>query len=105
MPEGVGFVGLGVMGAPMARNLLEAGQKLIALLDGWARPPETGAGRFPSWESGTRVDSGPTGSTVERSGDQMQNGENGFDLVVVGAGRDGDRVLRREAGAPGVDDR
>lgn len=29
MPEKVGFVGLGIMGAPMARNLLKAGHELI----------------------------------------------------------------------------
>lgn len=29
VPEGVGFVGLGIMGAPMTRNLLHAGYKLI----------------------------------------------------------------------------
>jgi 2-hydroxy-3-oxopropionate reductase len=29
MPETVGFIGLGVMGAPMARNLVEAGHPLV----------------------------------------------------------------------------
>jgi 2-hydroxy-3-oxopropionate reductase len=29
MPETVGFIGLGVMGAPMARNLIEAGNQLV----------------------------------------------------------------------------
>jgi 2-hydroxy-3-oxopropionate reductase len=29
MPETVGFIGLGVMGAPMARNLIEAGHPLV----------------------------------------------------------------------------
>lgn len=29
MPRPVGFIGLGVMGAPMARNLLEAGHELV----------------------------------------------------------------------------
>jgi 2-hydroxy-3-oxopropionate reductase len=29
MPETVGFIGLGVMGAPMARNLVEAGHQLV----------------------------------------------------------------------------
>ena len=29
MPETVGFIGLGVMGAPMARNLVEAGYQLV----------------------------------------------------------------------------
>jgi 2-hydroxy-3-oxopropionate reductase len=29
MPETVGFIGLGVMGAPMAGNLLEAGHSLV----------------------------------------------------------------------------
>jgi 2-hydroxy-3-oxopropionate reductase len=29
MPETVGFIGLGVMGAPMARNLLQAGHPLV----------------------------------------------------------------------------
>jgi 2-hydroxy-3-oxopropionate reductase len=29
MPETIGFIGLGVMGAPMARNLLEAGHTLV----------------------------------------------------------------------------
>jgi 2-hydroxy-3-oxopropionate reductase len=29
MPETIGFIGLGVMGAPMARNLLEAGHALV----------------------------------------------------------------------------
>ena len=29
MPETVGFIGLGVMGAPMARNLLQAGHALV----------------------------------------------------------------------------
>lgn len=29
MPETIGFIGLGVMGAPMARNLLEAGHPLV----------------------------------------------------------------------------
>ncbi len=29
MPEKVGFVGLGIMGKPMARNLMEAGYKLV----------------------------------------------------------------------------
>jgi 2-hydroxy-3-oxopropionate reductase len=34
-PEPVGFVGLGVMGRPMARNLLRAGHRLV----GWNRSP------------------------------------------------------------------
>jgi 2-hydroxy-3-oxopropionate reductase len=29
MPEGVGFVGLGIMGGPMARNLAQAGHELV----------------------------------------------------------------------------
>ena len=29
MPETIGFIGLGVMGAPMARNLIEAGHPLV----------------------------------------------------------------------------
>jgi 2-hydroxy-3-oxopropionate reductase len=29
MPDTIGFIGLGVMGAPMARNLLAAGQELV----------------------------------------------------------------------------
>ena len=29
MPETIGFIGLGVMGAPMARNLLAAGHDLV----------------------------------------------------------------------------
>ncbi|MEK6252964.1 MAG: NAD(P)-binding domain-containing protein, partial [Actinomycetota bacterium] len=29
MPETVGFIGLGVMGAPMAGNLVEAGHSLV----------------------------------------------------------------------------
>ena len=29
MPEKIGFVGLGIMGAPMARNLLKAGHELV----------------------------------------------------------------------------
>jgi 3-hydroxyisobutyrate dehydrogenase-like beta-hydroxyacid dehydrogenase len=37
--ERVGFVGLGVMGLPMARNLLAAG----FAVSGWARRPETAA--------------------------------------------------------------
>jgi 3-hydroxyisobutyrate dehydrogenase-like beta-hydroxyacid dehydrogenase len=38
-PERVGFVGLGVMGLPMARNLRAAGFPV----SGWARRPETAA--------------------------------------------------------------
>jgi 2-hydroxy-3-oxopropionate reductase len=29
MPEGIGFVGLGIMGEPMARNLMDAGHELV----------------------------------------------------------------------------
>jgi 3-hydroxyisobutyrate dehydrogenase-like beta-hydroxyacid dehydrogenase len=57
----LGFIGLGAMGAPMARNLLEAGHELAA----WNRTPErvnplveTGAHRADSPEeaaSGTRA--------------------------------------------------
>jgi 2-hydroxy-3-oxopropionate reductase len=36
MSETIGFIGLGVMGAPMARNLLEAGHEVVA----WNRSPE-----------------------------------------------------------------
>jgi 2-hydroxy-3-oxopropionate reductase len=36
MSETIGFLGLGVMGAPMARNLLEAGHEVVA----WNRSPE-----------------------------------------------------------------
>jgi 3-hydroxyisobutyrate dehydrogenase len=32
----IGFIGLGVMGAPMARNLLAAGHEVVA----WNRSPE-----------------------------------------------------------------
>jgi len=35
MSETIGFIGLGVMGAPMARNLLEAGHEVVA----WNRSP------------------------------------------------------------------
>lgn len=31
MPETIGFIGLGVMGAPMSRNLVEAGHSLVVL--------------------------------------------------------------------------
>ena len=36
MAEKVGFIGLGIMGAPMAHNLIEAGYELVV----YNRPPE-----------------------------------------------------------------
>ena len=42
MAETIGFIGLGVMGAPMSRNLLEAGHSLV-VLDVHAEPMEAAA--------------------------------------------------------------
>ena len=35
MSDRIGFIGLGIMGAPMVRNLLRAGHELV----GWSRSP------------------------------------------------------------------
>ncbi len=48
----VGFIGLGIMGGPMAANLLKAGFELTV----WNRTPERAA---PLAEAGARVASGP----------------------------------------------
>ena len=42
-----GFIGLGAMGAPMARNLLKAGMPLVALVDQfYERVQARGGGRW-----------------------------------------------------------
>ena len=48
MPDTIGFIGLGVMGAPMAANLLEAGYALVVHA---AAPTGRSSG---SWRPGRR---------------------------------------------------
>ena len=43
MPEKVGFVGLGIMGKPMARNLMQAGYDLVVHNRSRGKPEELGA--------------------------------------------------------------
>ena len=43
MPERVGFVGLGIMGGPMARNLMEAGHELVLYNRTRSKAEELGA--------------------------------------------------------------
>ncbi len=43
MPEKVGFVGLGIMGKPMARNLMQAGYDLVVHHQSRGKPEELGA--------------------------------------------------------------
>jgi 2-hydroxy-3-oxopropionate reductase len=61
MPERVGFVGLGIMGGPMARNLAEAGHELV-LYNRTRSKAEELAG-----EVGAEVATNP-GEVAERSG-------------------------------------
>jgi len=59
VPETIGFIGLGVMGDPMARNLVEAGYPLVA----HSRSPEPVQALA---EAGAKVASGPR-EVAERS--------------------------------------
>jgi 2-hydroxy-3-oxopropionate reductase len=54
----IGFIGLGVMGAPMARNLLAAGHEVVA----WNRSPEPLAALA---EAGARAAEGPAAVAAE----------------------------------------
>ncbi len=58
MSETIGFIGLGVMGAPMAGNLLEAGFEVVA----WNRSPEPLAALV---ERGARPADGPAAVAAE----------------------------------------
>jgi 2-hydroxy-3-oxopropionate reductase len=58
MPTSIGFIGLGVMGAPMARNLLAAGHQVVA----WNRSPEPLAAVV---EAGARAADGPAEAAAE----------------------------------------
>jgi 2-hydroxy-3-oxopropionate reductase len=59
MPETIGFIGLGVMGDPMARNLIEAGRSLVV----HNRSPEPAQALA---EAGAEIASGPR-EVAERS--------------------------------------
>ena len=61
MPDTIGFIGLGVMGAPMARNLLAAGQEARRAqpqprAGGGARGGRGASGRRVRARSGERAD-------------------------------------------------
>jgi 2-hydroxy-3-oxopropionate reductase len=58
MPTTIGFLGLGVMGAPMARNLLAAGYDVVA----WNRSP---APLESLAAAGARPADGPAGAAAE----------------------------------------
>jgi len=58
MTATIGFIGLGVMGAPMARNLLGAGHEVVA----WNRSPEPLAALV---EVGARAAEGPAAVAAE----------------------------------------
>jgi 2-hydroxy-3-oxopropionate reductase len=100
--DGVGFIGLGVMGKPMARNLLEAGHELVV----WSRTRadvDEVAAEGATAASSAREVAEQAGVTILMLPDSPQVGEvlEGDDGLLAGAG-DGALVIDMSTISPVV---